>query len=164
MTRPRPGDVLKVLGSAAVIAVAAFAVSRVFEIASTDRVNFLLWLLAGAVLHDLVLLPLYVLADLVARVAVADHPLRRVRVVNHLRFPAAISLVLLLVYFPSILGRNDANFARVSGRPQATDPLEAWLWITAAAFVVSALVLAVRVLRTGRARASRSASGDPGTA
>jgi hypothetical protein len=120
----------------AVIAVAAFAIARVLAVTGND-LNFLIWLVAGALLHDLVLLPLYTLAD---------RPLRRLRAVNHVRVPAVVSLVLLLVYAPTILHRNPGNFERVSGRPPATDPLEAWLWITLGLFVVSGLVLAARLL------------------
>jgi hypothetical protein len=123
------------------VAVAAWAIARALGATQHD-VNLLGWLLAGAVLHDLVVLPAYTLADRVVA--------QRVRAVNHVRVPALISLVLLLVYAPSIFGRNTGNFARVSGRPMATDPLAAWLWITLGLFVASGLVLLVR--RTGGRR------------
>jgi hypothetical protein len=144
---------LGVAAHLAVIAIAAFAVSRTLEVASTDDLNFLIWLVAGAILHDIVLLPLYSLVDLVSRLAMSDHPLRRIHAANHVRFPAAISLVVLLVYAPTILDRNPGNFERVSGRPQATDPLEAWLWITLGLFVVSGAVLAIRLISERRAPA-----------
>ncbi len=150
MTKRRHLSAIQVVAHLAVIAIAAFAVSRTLEVASTDDLNFLIWLVAGAILHDIVLLPLYSLVDLVSRLAMSDHPLRRIHAANHVRFPAAISLVILLVYSPTILGRNPGNFERVSGRPQATDPLEAWLWITLALFVVSGAVLAIRLLLDGR--------------
>ncbi len=141
---------LGVAAHLAVIAIAAFAVSRTLEVASTGDLNFLIWLIAGAILHDIVLLPLYTLADLLSRLAMSDHPLRRIHPANHVRFPAAISLVILLVYSPTILDRNPGTFQRLSGRPQATDPLEAWLWITLALFLVSGAALAVRLLMDNR--------------
>ncbi|WP_205695964.1 hypothetical protein [Conexibacter sp. SYSU D00693] len=152
MTAARLPTVLKLAGSLAVVAVAVFAVGRIWDVRSTGDVDLLVWLLAGAVLHDAVLLPAYTTADTALRVAIADGPWRRVRAINHIRVPAVIALVVLLAYAPSILG-DDAgrNFERVSGRPRATDPLEAWLWITLGLFAVSGLVLALRLLRARRA-------------
>jgi hypothetical protein len=147
---------LGVAAHLAVIALAAFAVSRTIEVASTDDLNFLIWLVAGAMLHDIVLLPLYSLVDLISRLVMADHPLRRIHAANHVRFPAAISLVVLLVYAPTILDRNPGTFERLSGRPQATDPLEAWLWITLALFLVSGAALAIRLLLDHRRHAEQS--------
>jgi hypothetical protein len=144
---PRWLAATRILGHVVVLTVAAYAVSRVLTVTSTDGLNFLIWLVAGAILHDVVLLPLYTIADLVARAAMGDHPRLRVRAVNHVRLPAGVSGVLLLVYFPSILGRTDGTFESVSGRPPATDPLEAWLWLTLAAFALSAAVYAARVVR-----------------
>jgi hypothetical protein len=154
MSKRRSLSAIAVVGHLAVIAVAAFAISRTLEVASTDGLNFVIWLVAGAVLHDIVLLPLYSLVDMVSRLAMSDHPLRRIHAANHVRFPAAISLVVLLVYSPTILDRNPGTFERLSGRPQATDPLEAWLWITLGLFVVSGAVLAFRLLSERRASAS----------
>lgn len=131
---------VRVLGHLAAIGVAAFAISRILEV-SSDTLNVFTWLVAGAVLHDAVLLPLYSAADLGARRVIRDR-----RVINHLRFPAIVSLILLLVYSPTILDRNPGRFELVSGRPQPTHPLEAWLWITVALFAASAVVLAVRVI------------------
>jgi len=142
---PPPLVVVRVAAHVAVIVVAAYAASRVLEVASTRELNFVVWLLAGAVLHDAILLPLYTVADIVARIALGEHPLRRVPAINHVRVPAAVSGVLLLVYFPSIFGLGTENFVRVSGREPANDPLEAWLWITAAAFAVSAAAYAARL-------------------
>ena len=154
--RGRPLTAIKVAANLAVVAVAAFAMSRTFEVASTDDLNFVIWLVAGAILHDIVLLPIYSIADLVSRLAMSDHPLRRIRAANHVRVPAAISLVVLLVYSPTILDRNPGTFERLSGRPQATDPLEAWLWITLGLFVVSGAALAIRLLLERRRQAERS--------
>jgi hypothetical protein len=154
MTKRRSLSAVGVAAHVAVIAIAAFAISRTLEVASTDGLNFVIWLVAGAILHDVVLLPLYSLVDLVSRLAMSDHPLRRIHAANHVRFPAAISLVVLLVYAPTILDRNPGTFERLSGRPQATDPLEAWLWITLGLFVVSGAALALRLLAERRRSAS----------
>ncbi len=156
MSKRRGLNAAGVVAHLAVLGIAAFAVSRTFEVASTDELNFVIWLVAGAILHDIVLLPLYSVVDLVSRLAMSDHPRRRIRAANHVRFPAAISLVVLLVYSPTILNRNPGTFERLSGRPQATDPLEAWLWITLGLFAVSGAALATRVLVDRRRHVQRS--------
>ena len=97
------------------------------------------WFVAALVLHDLVGLPLYSALDRAAQRA----RVRGVAVVNHLRVPAVVGGVSFLVFFPLILGKSDANLARVSGvAPEGY--LGRWLLLTAAAFAVSALVLGVR--------------------
>jgi hypothetical protein len=119
---------LHLAGHVAALAVVAYALSQVLQ------VGVLVWLVGGALLHDLVLLPLYSLADRVARSVARG-------VVNHVRVPAAISGVLLLVYFPLILGKAPANYERNTGR-HPPDYLARWLAITAGLCVVSAVVWA----------------------
>ena len=91
--------------------------------ASGRPLAVLVWLIGGAVLHDLVFLPLYSLGDRILRTVGG-------RAVNHVRVPAAISGVLLLVYFPLILSKAPATYERNTGRPPP-DYLARWLAITA---------------------------------
>lgn len=107
-------------------------------------VNLVLWLIGGAVLHDLVGLPLYSLLDRGAQRALALGARRRL--LNHLRVPAAISLVLLLVYFPLILVQADRAYVRASGR-HVSGYARSWLEITGGLFVASLLLYAVRSRR-----------------
>ncbi len=97
----------------------------------------------GAILHDLVSLPAYSLADRVARAATARHP----GVVNHVRVPVVVSGVLLLVYFPLILTRAPSTYERATGRP-VTGYATAWAAITAGLFALSAVTYAVRGVRS----------------
>ena len=145
-----PARVIRVVAQVLLVVFATYAASQVFAVTSTDGLNFALWLIAGAILHDAVLLPAYALTDVFGRVLLGENELRRVPLVNHLRFPAVFSGVLLLVYLPSILGRGDGNFQRVSGQPAAVEPLEAWLWLTAAAAAVSAVAYVARLARSRR--------------
>ena len=96
--------------------------------------NIALWFVLAIVLHDLALLPLYSALDRLGR---------RIPVpANAVRIPFALSGLLLLLFFPAILGRNDASFARVAGEgPEGY--LERWILVTAALFACS---LAVSVL------------------
>jgi len=61
----------------------------------------------------------------------------------HVRVPAGIAGVLLLVYLPGITGKGDPVLEGVSGRT-LDGALEAWLLITAALFAVSAVLYGVR--------------------
>ena len=61
---------------------------------------------------------------------------RAVPAINHLRFPAAISGAMLLVYFPLILARADGNYVRATGH-HVTGFATRWLTITAGLFLAS---------------------------
>ncbi len=108
---------LHLLGHLAAFAVAAFALAQIVR--GGRVVNFAVWFGGAALLHDVVFLPLYSLLDGIAGRA-ARHPHLRHRlsvpVVNHVRVPALISGLLLLVYFPEILGISDRIFVMYKGR------------------------------------------------
>jgi hypothetical protein len=124
---------------AAAFAAIAYALSRLLQPSVGRPLMILVWLVAGAALHDLVFLPLYSLADRGVRVAAG-------RAVNYVRVPAVISGVLLLVYFPLILSKAPAAYERNTGRPPP-DYLARWLAITAGLFVVSGLLWLLRAHR-----------------
>jgi hypothetical protein len=118
-------------------------------------VNLVEWLVAGAVLHDLVALPLYSLFDRGAQRAFAR---RHRRLLNHLRVPGAISLLLLLVYFPLIFVEADRNYLRATGR-HVSGYAVSWLEITGGLFAGSLLLYAARSRRDDLEH-SRSPAGD----
>jgi hypothetical protein len=109
--------------------------------------NLALWLIAGALLHDFVLLPVY---------SAVDAGLRRVpgRAVNFVRVPALLSGIALLVYAPRILDRQPQNTVRSLGHPPG-DYLGRWLALTAALFALAGLAYAVRAARAARRRRPR---------
>ncbi|WP_435056569.1 hypothetical protein [Streptomyces noursei] len=121
------------------------------------------WFVGAAVLHDLILLPLYSLADVSAR-AVLRHRAPRLPAapwIAYLRVPAVLSGLLLLVWFPLIL-RLSAPYQGATGLSDDVY-LGRWLALTGVLFGVSALALAVRLgrlRRAARARAARDARGD----
>jgi hypothetical protein len=130
------------------IGVVAWALAQMFRVSVAPQpLNLALWLALGAVVHDLVLLPAY---------AAVDAGVRRLprQVVNHVRFPLAISGVLALVWLPVILDRQPQNHVNALGHPPA-DYLGRWLAVTGALFAVSGLVLGVRLLRDRAAGARR---------
>ncbi len=104
------------------------------------------WFVGTALLHDLVLAPLYGLADrAVNGLGGRRHP--RVPA-SYVRVPAFLSGLLLLVWFPLITGRV-ARYESVTGLPAGVF-LPRWLLLSAALFAASALLLALRAVRGRR--------------
>jgi hypothetical protein len=137
---------LQLLVHAAAFVVAFYALAQIFR--AGDVVEFILLFAGAALLHDLILLPAYSLVDLLARARRRDRA-RRIPLVNHIRAPALISGVLLLVYFPAILGLTDADYLAATGH-HPTGYARNWLEITAVLFAGSALIYGLRVLRARR--------------
>jgi hypothetical protein len=139
----------------AAFALAGFVVLQFFDLRATG--NVLLWFVAAVVLHDFLLLPFYSALD---RAAQAAGP-----AVNYLRVPAGLSGLLLLVYFPLILGRSTGKLESVSGAP-APDYLARWLLITGVLFAGSAVLYARRAAAkrpSGASAATASASSKVST-
>jgi hypothetical protein len=122
---------------------AAFAWVALQVADAREAQNIALWFIAAIVLHDLALLPFYSAIDRLGRRGLRGGA---AAVVNHVRVPAALSALLLLLFFPAILGRNEGSFARVAG-VEPSGYLERWLLVTAALFAASALLYVVRSRR-----------------
>ncbi len=121
------------------------------ELLPNNAIGIPVWFVGAVVGHDLILMPMYTVADRSA-IAVFRHrrpQLPAVPWINYLRIPAALSGMLLLIWFPLIF--------RLPGRFTATTTLSLdpflwhWLAVTGALFLLSAMALAVR-LRMGHAR------------
>jgi hypothetical protein len=138
---------LPLLVHAAALGVAGYALAQIIRGGSV--VNFAAWFVGAAVLHDLVLLPSYSLLDRLAHARSRGRAARRVAVINHLRVPALISGLLLLVYFPLILGLSDHNYVAAAGHHPSGYARD-WAEITAVLFAGSALLYAIRVVRAKR--------------
>lgn len=145
---PGPLGVLLMLAS---FALTAYAGIRLLQ---SHAPAIVVWFVASAVLHDLVLLPAYSLADRAARTAPGSVPGRTEAGggappwINHLRIPALLSALLLLLFFPLVLGVAD-HYHSYSGLPAGVF-WEHWLLLTAAFFAASALLFALRTLRHRR--------------
>lgn len=135
---------LHLLGQLVAFVIAVYAFSQAIEVGSTDVKSLLIWFLAGALLHDLLFVPIYLGLDHVSWRGVKDHAQRRVPVINHIRFPASVSGAMFLMLFPLIIGRSEPNYVRLTGE-QPPDWLGRWLLVTAVAFGISALAYAVRL-------------------
>ncbi|MER7178010.1 hypothetical protein ABT404_00675 [Streptomyces hyaluromycini] len=147
------------------LALTGYAMVRLFAVRPWEVA---IWFVGAAILHDLILLPLYSLADLSAlsvlrhRADISARP--TVPWINHLRVPTFLSGLLLLVWFPLIL-RLAVPYPGDTGLSDSVY-LGRWLAITGVLFAASAVAFAVRlrrVHRTGGADESRPAAGH-GTA
>lgn len=113
------------------------------------------WFLGAVIGHDLVLFPLYALADrslrgaLRAVTARRRRPVPRVSPVNHVRVPVLGTALTFLLFFPGIIQQGESTHVAASGLTQ--DPyLERWLLLVAAMFLISAIVYAIQVGRVSR--------------
>ncbi|MFE9630083.1 hypothetical protein [Streptomyces sp. NPDC006463] len=136
-------------------ALAAYAGLRLFE---GDTLGVAIWFVGAALLHDLVLLPLYAVTDRAVQALFThgrddDRPAPRVSV-NYVRVPAFVSGVLLLVWWPLVF-RQVGHFTAATALP-ADGFLARWMLITAALFAASAVVLVVRTWHRSRRPGTRS--------
>jgi hypothetical protein len=121
----------------------------------------LVWFLGAVIAHDLVLYPLYALAD---RSLVLTRWVRRrvsarpvaVAATTFVRLPVLASALLGLIYLPTITGNAEGAFLFSAGRSTA-GYATTWLLLTAAFFLVSAVLYAARVGRAAvRGRQGRA--------
>lgn len=122
------------------------------------------WFVAAVIAHDLLLFPLYALAD---RILWAGRGTARhlpISVCNHLRIPALGSGLTLLVFLPGIIGQGAPTYLAVTGQTQQPF-LGRWLLLTAAMFATSAIVYLLRLVVAGRrsGRVCRFADDPRGT-
>lgn len=142
---------LHLIGHLGLFFIAGWAITQI--LGGGFIINWVAWFLGAALLHDLVLLPIYATLD---RGVVHDARRRRPGraphpSLNHVRVPAMTAGVLLLVYFPLILGLSSRNYRDDTGHQLAGYTWN-WLLVTAGLFLCSALVYAVRVMRRRRRR------------
>lgn len=127
------------------LAVAVYALLRALDLVARDD-RLWLWLGGAIVAHDFILFPLYALLGVLAIGVIAPSRSRsrlRIAVLNHLRFPALMSALLLLVWFPLVGQKAPLTFMRNTGLSNDAY-LGRWLAISGVLFVASALLLALR--------------------
>lgn len=114
------------------------------------------WFAAAIIAHDLVLFPIYALADRILQLARPAGRPARIPVLNYVRVPALGAGLTLLVFLPGIIRQGGPAYTAATGQTQ--EPfLGRWLLLTAAMFAVSAVVYAVRL-----AAARRPVTAPPG--
>jgi hypothetical protein len=111
------------------------------------------WFAAAIIAHDLVLFPIYAIADrLLLAIQREGRPAPRVPVLNYVRVPALGAGLTLLVFLPGIIKQGTLTYWTATGQTQ--DPfLGRWLLLTAAMFAFSAVIYAIRLVVVHRATA-----------
>ena len=109
----------------------------------------LLWFLGAVIGHDLVLFPLYALAD--RATSTLAHPTQphRVPVINYIRVPALGTGLSFLLFFPGIIRQGAGTFKAATGLDQQPY-LARWLLMVAILFAISALLYTVRLAHAAR--------------
>lgn len=115
------------------------------------------WFAAAVIGHDLLLFPLYALADRVLAARISRRPHRHLKVSarNHIRVPAVAAGLTLLIFLPGIIEQGAPTYQAATGQTQQPF-LGRWLLLTAAMFAASALVYTARLALAGW----RSAGGE----
>ncbi|OBI17531.1 hypothetical protein A5712_23745 [Mycobacterium sp. E2327] len=111
------------------------------------------WLAAAVIAHDLLLFPLYALADRALFARAPRQP--NVSPRNHIRIPVLGAGLTLLIFLPGIIEQGAPTYRAATGQTQQPF-LGRWLLLTAAMFAVSAICYATRL-----AVARRRATGKP---
>ncbi len=132
------GSPFQLLLLACSFAFAGYAGVRLFD---GDWRGIVLWIVGAALLHDLVLLPLYAAADRAVLSGLGAAGRRAWA--PYVRVPAVLSGLLLLVWCPLILNLVDTRYRAATGM-SADVYLGRWLLITAVLFGGSALLLVLR--------------------
>jgi hypothetical protein len=149
-TRIYGSNPLHLLAFIASFGLAGYAATELFH---TMTIRVAVWFVGAAVGHDVILVPLYGLANIsLTKVWQRVPRPESVPWLNYIRFPAAISLLLLLIFFPEISRRRTAQFANsgLSNHPYFAH----WLLVTGILFGISALTYAVRLRRVGTPEAA----------
>jgi hypothetical protein len=154
---------LHLLALLACFGLAGFVALRLSHEATAVRM--LVWFAGAVIGHDLVLFPLYALADRsmsAALTAVARRRTGRVPAVpplNYLRAPAAGAILLLLLFLPGIVQQGRSTYLDATGQTQQPF-LARWMLLSAAMFLVSAVTYAWRLrrVRAGRTSAAPAAT------
>lgn len=143
---------LHLLTMAGCFALAGYAAVMLLKV---NAVAVVVWFAGAVIGHDLVLMPMYILADRSVTAVIRHRPpeLPSAGWINYLRVPVVLSSILLLIWFPLIF-RLPRNFP--SSTALSLDPyLWHWLAVTGALFLMSAATFALR-LRTGHRRARKA--------
>lgn len=114
--------------------------------------SIVVWFAAAVIVHDLVLFPLYALADRI--LALSQHLSAPVPPLNYLRMPALGSALTFAVFSPGILEQGAPAYTAATGLTQQPY-LGRWLLLVAAMFAVSAAVYAAQSVRARRSPTAR---------
>jgi hypothetical protein len=133
----------------ACLALAAYAAS--FLLGDPSAVRIVVWFVGAAVVHDLLLYPLYAAGDRSLTALLARRSRRAVPLVNHVRVPLLGAGLTLLLFLPGIIRHAEPTHLAATGLDQQPYAA-AWGALVAVLVLASAVVYAVRVLLARRNR------------
>lgn len=131
---------IHLVGHLLLLALVAWSVAAIFA-GSSAPVGVVVWLLGAVLLHDALLWPVYTLAD-----RATHRPMGTM--VNYFRIPAALSLLLIVVFSPILFGFGSDSYTANSGDEWDGYWLR-WFIVTLAMFLVSGAVYLVNRSRSG---------------
>ncbi len=134
MSRLYGSSPLHLLAHLALLPLAGWALLQVLDQRTATRI--VIWLVAAVVVHDFVVLPLYSGADRAVRAAAGS-------AINYVRVPAALSLLMLAVFWGTIAERGEGAYRAVSGLSYEGYAMR-WLLVSAALFAASAALYGLR--------------------
>jgi hypothetical protein len=151
---------LHLLVTIACFAIAGYAANKLA--AGGDVKGILIWLIGAVIGHDLILFPLYALADRSIMTIFRRRPpaLPAVPWINYVRVPVVFSAILLLIWFPLIF-RLPTQFQADHTTLPLTPYMGRWLAVTGALFLLSAVAYAVRLAVSGGSRRRAPAPERP---
>jgi hypothetical protein len=142
---------LHLLSLLACFAFSGYIVSNIHQVGQWHRI--LEWLVGAVIGHDLVLFPLYALADRSAGWLDARRRPERlpaVPAINYVRVPVVMSLILLGISWPLVFDRSNRTYFAATGL--TLSPYEGrYLLVVAVLFGTSAVLYAFRLGRAARA-------------
>ena len=159
-TRRYGANPLHLLVTLACFALAGYAADK---LRAGDVMGIFIWLAAAVIGHDLILFPLYAIADRSVIAVFRRRPpqLPAVPWINYLRVPVVFSAILLMIWWPLIFrlptdftDKTDLSLSPYMGR---------WLAVTGGLFLLSALAFAVRLAFSGGRRRPLPPDEPPGS-
>ena len=138
---------LHLLVSIACLVVAVYAADLLVK--GGDVKGIIIWVAGAVIGHDLILFPLYAIADRSVRGAGIRRPaaVSGVSWINYLRFPVVISAILFMMWWP-LMFNVPTEYTEKTDLPSSVY-LGHWLLVTAALFILSALAFAVKLAMGG---------------
>jgi hypothetical protein len=140
---------LHLLALLAAFALAGYVVTRLVH--QPQLIRMLIWFIGAIIGHDLILFPLYALADRsmqagLRRLCPRSDAAATVSPLNYVRIPALGAGLLLLIFFPGILRLGQQTYTDATAQDQQPY-LGRWLLLTAAMFAISAVCYALALRR-----------------
>lgn len=151
-----PFHALLMLGG---LAFSIYLGSRIIQVSAAGWI--FIWLIGAVVVHDFVLYPSYALLDGVLLEHRQPGPAPAVPWKNHVRAPAVLAGILLLISFPLVFRLSETDYFRATGLHTSVY-LWRWLAVTGCLFGASAALYGVRIFLYGARRRRRGRAESSG--